>query len=129
MLSLPVDTAVRLRGRTPAELPQAGEWAWHDLPGAWTKEPLTLAPGALTVWSWNGQHDAWATNTAAELTVSATPPQVTNQFAIEIANPQTWPSAVTSQGAETNPFPNSLILHVGSQRPPAKPAKPEAFNL
>jgi len=48
-LSLPAASEVRLRGRTPDELLQADEWAWHDLPSAWTNETLTLPPGALTI--------------------------------------------------------------------------------
>jgi hypothetical protein len=66
-LTLPSSLEVRIRGRTPAELLRCDEWAWHDLPSAWGGEPLSLPPGALTVWSWNGKRAEWGTNTRADL--------------------------------------------------------------
>ena len=67
---IPASADIRLRGRTPEELLQTDEWAWHDLPSAWGGEPLRLQPGAMTVWSWNGKRAEWGTNTQTELAVS-----------------------------------------------------------
>ncbi len=114
-LSLPPGADVRLRDHTPEELLRSDEWAWHDLPNAWTNETLDLPPGALTIWSWNGKRAGWGTNTSANVTVCSPQSTVTNHFKIEIANPTVWLSAVTFLGSETNPFPDSLIFHVANE--------------
>ena len=114
-LLLPTDTSVLLRGLTPDDLLKSGAWVWHDLPSAWTNEALSLPPGALTVWSWNGKRAEWGTNTSADLMVKPAGDSSTNRFKIEIASPQTWLSAVTFLGTETNPFPDTLIFHAANQ--------------
>ena len=115
-LFFPADIPLHLRGRTPEELLRGDEWSWHDLPSAWTNVPLTLPPGALTVWSWNGKRAGWGTNTDAELTVQAQAAQAsgTDHFRFQIPNPEVWLSAVTFLGAETDPFPDSLIFHIAN---------------
>lgn len=112
---LPSTTDVRLRGRTPAELLQADEWAWHDLPSAWGGEPLRLPPGAMTVWSWNGKRALWGTNTQAELTVAVPGESDPSKATVRIDAPTAWLSAVTYLGATTNVQPDSLIFHVANQ--------------
>ena len=51
------DAAIRMRGRTPAGLLAADEWAWHDFPGAWTDAPARIAGlrGIVTVESRTGR--------------------------------------------------------------------------
>lgn len=126
-LSLPATSDVRLRGRTPEELLRAGGWAWHDFPSAWTNEPLTLPPGALTVWSWNGRRADWGTNTSADLLVRAPQSETPSRCNVAIANPQVWLSTVTFLGAETNPFPDSVIFHVANDS--RQPLRLEACRL
>jgi len=41
-------------GRTPAELLQEGEWAWHDLAAE-----VQVPEGALAVWTFNGKSSRW----------------------------------------------------------------------
>ncbi len=103
------DSPILLRGRTPDDLIAADEWAWHDLPAAWTNAPLSLPPGALTVWSFNGKRATWGVGTAADIQIDGT----TNTF--EIRQPTAWLSAVTFLGQATNPVPDSLIFHVANQ--------------
>jgi len=109
---LPANTDVRLRGRTPEELLQSDEWAWHDLPSAWGGEPLRLPPGAMTVWSWNGKRAPWGTNTQAELTVALPGAGEASQLPVRIDAPKVWLSAVTFLGAATNAQPNSVLFHL-----------------
>jgi len=114
-LVLPSTTEVRLRGRSPEELLQSDEWAWHDLPSAWGGEPLRLPPGAMTVWSWNGKRAAWGTNTQAELTVAVPGEAEPSKATVRIDAPTAWLSAVTYLGASTNVPPDSLIFHVANR--------------
>jgi len=103
---LPPDAPIRLRGKSPEELLAADEWAWHDFPSAWTSLPLTLPPGALTVWAFNGKRAPWGVGTSATLDLSGT------ESLLRFAEPSAWLSAVTFLGQPTNPFPDALIFHV-----------------
>jgi len=107
-LRLAPDAAIRLRGQSPEELLAANEWTWHDFPSAWTNQPLSLPPGALTVWSFNGRRAPWGVGTDATLAVEKQPSN------FDISVPQAWLSAVTFLGDPANPFPDSLIFHVAN---------------
>lgn len=124
---LPSTIDVRVRGRTPAELLQADEWAWHDFPSAWGGAPLHLPPGGLTVWSWNGKRAAWGTNTHAELAVTLPAAGEPARFLVPIDLPSAWLSAVTFLGAATHAQPESLIFHVVNRTP--GPLRLEACRL
>lgn len=109
-LEIPASTEVRLRSRTPEELLQTDEWAWHDLPSAWPNHTLRLPPGAMTVWNWNGKRSAWGTNTSTDLVL---PGLLGNQrLTVPIARPSAWISALTFLGSTPNPQPDSLVFHV-----------------
>jgi len=120
-LQLAPDAAIHLRGRTPDELLAVEEWTWHDFPSAWTNQPLSLPPGALTVWSFNGKRAPWGVLTDATLAVAGT------AMKFDLAAPQVWLSAVTFLGDPTNPFPDLLIFHVANQT--AGPLRLEACRL
>jgi hypothetical protein len=120
-LRLAVDTPIRLRGKTPEELLAANEWTWHDFPSAWTNQPLSLPPGALTVWSFNGKRAAWGVGTDATLAVAGA------KMKFDLAAPRVWLSAVTFLGDAANPFPTSMIFHVANQS--ATPLRVEACRL
>lgn len=109
---LPSTAEVRLRGRTPAELLEADEWAWHDLPSAWGGEPLRLEPGALTVWSWNGKRAAWGAGTRAELSVEVPGGGGPSRATVPIDAPKVWLSAVTYLGSAADVHPDTLVFHV-----------------
>ena len=126
-LVLPASVDIRLRGRTPSELLESDDWAWHDLPPVWGDETLRLPPGALTVWSWNGKRANWGTNTSADLTVELPGSTAPQRLEVAIANPSVWLSAVTFLGSEADPFPDSLILHVANET--AEPVRVEACRL
>ena len=114
-LVIPSSLDVRVRGRTPEELLQADEWAWHDLPSAWGGQAMKLPPDALTVWSWNGKRARWGINTQTELTVTRPSTSEADQLRISITNPNAWLSAVTFLGKTENVQPDSLIFHVVNQ--------------
>jgi len=126
-LILPASLGVRLRGRTPSELLQSDDWAWHDLPPVWGDATLHLPPGALMVWSWNGKRANWGTNTSVDLTVDLPGAATPQRFEVAIANPSVWLSAVTFLGSATDPFPNSLVFHVANAT--AEPVRVEACRL
>ena len=120
-LQLPPDAAIQLRGKSPDELLAADEWAWHDLPSAWSNAPMMLPAGALTVWSFNGKRAAWGADTSATLALNGT------EIPLEFAKPNAWLSAVTFLGYPTNPFPNSLIYHIANHT--GGPLRLEACRL
>jgi hypothetical protein len=102
---------VRLRGKSPEALLAADEWAWHDFPSAWTNAPLTLAPGALTVWSFNGKRAPWGVNTRTDLTLALPGAAAPQRLEVAIASPSAWLSAVTCLGDAANAQPDSVIFH------------------
>jgi hypothetical protein len=114
-LVIPSTLDIRLRDRTPEELLQADEWAWHDLPSAWGGEPMRLPPEALTVWSWNGKRALWGVNTQTDLSVTRPEAREADQFKVSIVSPKVWLSAVTFLGAADHVQPDSLIFHVVNQ--------------
>jgi hypothetical protein len=111
-LVFPPSAEVRLRGKSPEALLAADDWAWHDFPSAWTNESLTLPPGALTVWSWNGKRAAWGTNTQVEWAVTLPGGAKADRMQVSIGNPTVWLSAVTFLGDAANVQPDSVIFHV-----------------
>jgi len=126
-LTIPASTDIRLRGKTPEELIQVDQWAWHDLPSAWGGEPLQLPPGAMTVWNWNGKREDWGTNTQAELSVTLPGANKPIQFPVRIDEPLVWLSAVTFLGDASNIQPDSMILHVVNRT--SSPLRLEACRL
>jgi hypothetical protein len=100
------EAPLRVRGETPARLLAKDEWAWHDLPSAWTNQPLVLPPGALTVWSFNSKRAAWGVGSSAPLEVDGT------RIPAELAEPRAWLSAVTFLGDTHSAYPENLIFHV-----------------
>jgi hypothetical protein len=116
-LVIPASTDIRLRDRAPEEWLQADEWAWHDLPSAWTNHPLRLPPGAMTVWSWNGKRASWGTNTLTELAITLPGAAKPERFLVPINRPSVWLSALTFLGDATNVQPDSLIFHVVNATP------------
>jgi hypothetical protein len=113
-LSIPPAADLRIRGRTPEELLQADEWAWHDLPSAWADEPLALPPEALTIWSWNGKRAPWGTNTQADIQLALPGHREPERFSVSIASPAAWLSAVTFLGPTNTVRPDSLVFHVAN---------------
>jgi hypothetical protein len=114
-VSLTPDTDIRLRGHTPKALLEADEWAWYDFPDA-RGDPLTLAPEALTVWTWNGKREEWGVGKHADMMVTlAGRDAEAVEYQIPLAQPKAWLSAVTFPGSKDNPFPDQLIFHVANQ--------------
>jgi hypothetical protein len=125
-LVLPASAPIRLRGRTPEELLRDDAWAWHELPSAWGGDPITLPPGAMTVWKWNGKRADWGTNTQAALEVTlpgsgsgtgagtdvGIDDATTERLTVSIDGPAAWLSAVTFLGPRESVQPDSMVLHV-----------------
>ena len=127
VLVIPPSADIRLRGRTPEELLQTDEWAWHDLPSAWGSEPLRLPPGAMTVWSWNGKRAEWGTNTQTELAVGLPGMGEADRMQVRIDSPDVWLSAVTFLGTGTHAQPDSVLFHVANRT--SGPLRLEACRL
>jgi len=126
-LTIPASADLRLRGKTPEELMEADQWAWHDLPSAWGGEPLQLPAGAMTVWNWNGKREDWGTKTQAELSVTLPGANKPTLLPIRIDEPVVWLSAVTFLGDASNIQPDSMIFHVVNRT--SSPLRLEACRL
>lgn len=125
--TIPASAGIRVRNRTPEELLQADEWAWHDLPPAWGGDPLRLPPGAITVWSWNGKRTDWGTGTQADLTVELPGATEPSRLTVPITAPSAWLSAVTFLGDPAKVRPDTLIFHVANRT--GGPLRLEACRL
>ncbi|MBI1389385.1 MAG: hypothetical protein GC154_13155 [bacterium] len=108
------ETKIQLRGKTPDELVAGNEWSWHDLPGAWPNNPITLPPGAMTVWSWNGRHQDWGIGTSAELSITPDG-RAAESISIELTQPTVWISSVSFPGSD-DIAPSEIILHINNQQ-------------
>lgn len=111
---LPASSEIHLRDKTPDELLQSDQWAWHDLPSAWGSSELSLPPGAITVWSWNGSREDWGVNTRTDLSIKLPGSSQPNRLEVPIHKPTVWLSAVTFLGSADNVHPDSIIFHVAN---------------
>lgn len=105
---------IQLRGKSPNELLQLDEWAWHDFPSAWDDEGIKLQPDAITVWSWNGKRAPWGISTETDLTLNFPDREGTEKHKVKIEKPEVWLSAVTFLGEPEDIQPRSLIFHIAN---------------
>lgn len=106
-LRLEAQNPIRFRGRSPEELLTADEWSWHDMPSAWPEDPLTLPPGAMTVWSFNGAREPWGVGTSATMAMGDG-----SERAFDIEYPEAWIAAVTFFSDGGNIYPDRMIAHI-----------------
>lgn len=111
---LPASSEIHLRDKTPDELLQSDQWAWHDLPSAWGSSAFSLPPGAITVWSWNGSREDWGVNTRTDLSIKLPDSTQPNRLEVPINKPAVWLSAVTFLGSADNVHPDSIIFHIAN---------------
>lgn len=113
---LNADTPIQVRGRSAEKWLDSGEWSWHDFPSAWPEHPLSLPPGAMTVWSWNGNHSSWGIDTNAKLTVASGPSDPSpSTLDVAIASPRVWLSSITFLGEPHKPYPDRWIVHIANR--------------
>ncbi|UCG58554.1 MAG: hypothetical protein JSU70_03395 [Phycisphaerales bacterium] len=125
---LEADADIALGGRSPRELLDADEWAWYDFPDAWQDQPLTLVPGAMVVWAWNGKYEQWGTGKSANMRIDLPGKGNTSQqFRILVEQPQAWLSAITFLNSEEGPFPDHFVSHIANNT--GSPLKLESFRL
>lgn len=114
-LAFSAETPLRFRGKTPAELLEADQWAWHDLPSAWPEHPLPLSPGALTVWSFNGCREDWGVGTSVDAALGLSGKDAPQSIAFDIARPDAWIAAVTFLGPEERICPDRMVAHITNE--------------
>ncbi len=102
----------RFDARLPAELVASGDWAWHDTPSARTNSQITLAPGSLTVWSFNGRSSAWGLGRSATVEEAAGGKARKHSFTIEA--PTVWLSAVTFLNGNASATPDRMVVHIAN---------------
>jgi len=112
-LTLDADTRVLFDGKTPAELIQGQAWNWHDTPAAASGESASLAPGALTVWTFNGRSAPFGPGGKARMTVG---PERAPWLSREVAfdEPRYWLSAVTFLAPEGAIAPDTMVVHLAN---------------
>ena len=98
--------------KSPEQLLQSSDWAWHDTPSSWLDDKVVVPSNAVTVMTFNGMSSDWGTGTKHELTLGST------EAAFTIDRPTHWMSAVTfrsvdEEGQEsTEVRPNQIIVYV-----------------
>ena len=92
-------------GKTPAELLESGDWAWHDTAAA-VKPP----EGALTVWTFNGKSSRWGVGEKFDVTAEGL-----SETSVEISKPRRWISAATFLSSDGDVKPDTICLHVANE--------------
>ena len=99
----PADAAT-FAGRTPEELLQDGQWAWHDLAAA-----VKVPEGALAVWTFNGRSSRWGVGQEFELKAEGL-----TTATVPIRAPLRWISAATFLASNGQLYPDTIVLHVAN---------------
>jgi hypothetical protein len=89
-------------GKTPSELLESGEWAWHDLGTA-----VQGAEDSLSVWTWNGKSSRWGVGNSCEVAGAGLA-----KTHVSIAAPKRWISAITFLTREAELQPRRMIAHI-----------------
>ena len=115
-LDLRADTRILFAGRTPSECLESKDWAWHDTPTATPEEMVSLPPGCLTVWSFNGRRAPFGPGGRVRMEVG---PEGSDWLSQDLAldAPSCWLSAVTFLGPESSFQPDTLMVHVANATP------------
>ena len=109
--------AMTLDGRSPAELLEAKEWAWHDFATA-----TPIPAGALGVRSFNGAAPRWGVGQSFELEAD------TFKTNVMIEQPTRWISSVTFLSDNEQAIqPNRIVLYVQNEAP--QPLKIRGLRL
>ena len=91
-------------GKTPSELLESGDWAWHDM--ASTVKP---PDGAITVWTFNGKSSRWGVGESFNVLAEGI-----RETSIDISKPLRWISAATFLSSDGNVQPDTVCLHVAN---------------
>ena len=89
-------------GKTPSELLESGEWAWHDLGTA-----IQGPEESLSVWTWNGKSSRWGVGNNCEVVG-----EDLTKTTVSIASPERWISAITFLPSAGEWQPRRMIAHV-----------------
>ena len=111
---LVIDPSARVLfdGKTPADLLTQKAWAWHDTPAA-SGECISLPPGAMTVWTFNGRAAPFGPNNSVEVEVGPEEaPWLSGE--VPVARPSCWLSAVTFLGPDSSFQPDRMIVHIAN---------------
>ena len=113
-LTIDAQTRALFDGHLPETLLDAMVWAWHDTPTATPDESLSLAPGALTVWTFNGRALPFGPDGTVQMDVGPEDAPWLSRT-VEIAEPTCWLSAVTFLGPVDTVHPNSVVVHITNE--------------
>lgn len=112
-VALGAGLAYTVNGQTPEALLEAGKWAWHDFPPALPEKSIGLAPGELTVLTFNSR--------VAEFGPGATVPAAVAEgtatlwdASIEMERPSAWLSAVTFLASGGGLHPDAAVIHIAN---------------
>lgn len=89
-------------GKTPSELLESGEWAWHDLGTA-----IQGPEESLSVWTWNGKSSRWGVGNNCEVVGEGL-----TKTTVSIDSPERWISAITFLPNAGEWQPRRMIAHV-----------------
>lgn len=112
---------VRFAGRSPEELLESGDWAWHDTPSAEQDVVRELPPGGLLVWAFNGTRLPWGPGGEVPLRIGpasegkdteteTAAPLLETTLSLEA--PRRWISSIAFLAPEGAIHPDRLVVHV-----------------
>jgi hypothetical protein len=99
--------------QSPLSLVPAGDWAWADVPSDHNGEALTLPPGALCVWTYNGLGPRWTPSRSYRLTIDRDGPPI--ECAVRPPGPRATLSAVTFLASDGGVQPDRVVAHVANR--------------
>jgi hypothetical protein len=111
-LTMAPEFSATFDGQSAGHWLASGDWAWHDTPSARSNETLSLAPGAMTVWSFNSKVSKWGEGTHHQLVLgndSSTP------LGFHLEKPTVWLSAVTFLGEGDSVHPVRIVIHIANE--------------
>ena len=107
-------TLILFDGETPVSLLEQEKWSWHDMPPASPGEQVNLAPGAMTVWTFNGRKKPYGVGGSVKIGVGPEDaPLLARELAIE--QPECWLSAVTFFAEEDAIQPDAMMVHIANE--------------
>lgn len=120
-------TALTFDNASPAQLTAEELWAWHDTPGAWLEEQVSLPPGGVAVLAFNGSSRAWGVGTEHTLKLDDTPPQ---DFSID--QPDVWLEKVVflrePSSTADSLEPDQIVVHLrNAGMSPVRPVRADLW--
>lgn len=107
------ETGVTFDGQSPADLLASGAWAWHDTPSATPDDSMTLRPGEMTVWTFNGRKKPFGVGGRVAMAARQGTTELLSTE-LNVDAPACWLSAVTFFSTGDALLPDRMMVHLAN---------------